>query len=1162
MKAAGSVADTAAAEQRGAADPTASVWVAASAGTGKTKVLTDRVLALLLTDTQPHKILCLTYTKAAAAEMQTRLAARLSDWATASEADLDRALFDVLGREASTDQRELARRLFALVLDAPGGLTIQTIHSFCQSLLGRFPLEAGIAPHFSVLDDRDAQVLMKQARDFLFRMPPDPASRLQDALAVVTRHLREGAFADLVKQITDQRRAVARFLVREDGIDGAIRRVCDHLCLVAGETDEAVVASACADRMFDGSSLRLTVNVMASGTKTDRERAETVAAWLSGTRDQRVEQFGRYTSAFLRFDGGQPSVRKRLITTNPARMLPEAAPALQREAERLLAVVLRRRAVATAEATAALLIVGHTYLEVYRRLKASRSFLDYDDLITLAATLMEQECNASWVLYKLDGGIDHVLIDEAQDTSPAQWQVIKALTGDFFAGAGARTVQRTVFAVGDVKQSIFSFQGAEPAEFIRNRAWFGERIKAARENWRPMDLNWSFRSTRAVLSAVDAVFARPEAAEGVALDHQAIVHQAWRLRDGGSVEVWPLLVPRDRDPVEPWAPPIARVEDDSPQIRCARLVARRIARMIRDGEPLVSRGRPIRAGDIMVLVRRRTPFVEALVRGLKWNDIPVTGVDRMMLLAQMAVIDLVGIGRFTLLPSDDLTLAAVLRSPLVGLSEEQLFTLAHDRTGSLWRSMADRLREDSDIAQAHRLLSDLLAIADGLPPFEFYSRLLGPMGGRQRLLARLGNDAEDPITEFLDLALAYERTQVPSLQGFLHWIDATQVEIKRDLEHGEPEAVRIITVHGAKGLQAPIVFLPDTVQTPQHPSGLIWSTLGEDDDAVPLWPPRTTFNDPVVEAARERRRRSDMEEYRRLLYVAMTRARDRLIVCGWLNRNAARSGLAPDESWYGLIRAGLTAAAVERRVETVEDPILEEAVEFDGPARILRIVHPQDSPPVADAGFALNVASPAAVPEWALTPAPLETAPPRPLAPSRTGREPPVRPPLGDGGGRLRRGRLVHRLLQSLPDLAPEKRINAAHLWLARTVPQLDSAERQTIAAEVLAILDDREFGPLFAAGSLAEVPITGRIGDHLITGQIDRLIIGGDRILILDYKTDRPAPSSPKQVSPVYLRQMAAYRAVLGAIYPGRSVRCALLWTEHGRLMPLDDALLRSHAP
>jgi ATP-dependent helicase/nuclease subunit A len=1129
------------ARQRRAADPTASVWVAASAGTGKTKVLTDRVLTLLLAGTAPQKILCLTFTKAAAAEMANRIARRLGQWATAADAALASDLAKLLGGPPEAETLTGARRLFARVLDTPGGMHIETIHAFCQSLLRRFPLEAGLAPHFQVMDERDAGELLEAARDEVLAAARDGGDvRLAAALAAVTARIHETAFPELLGELASERGRLKRLIERHGGVEGVVGALRAGLGLEPGDTSATLLAKACDEAGFDAAGCRRAVEALLSGSKTDQERGRLMADWLADP-SVRAEGFQRYRTTLLTADG---TIRKTLCTKAVRDGCPGIEDVLLAEAERLLRVADRLRSAHVADATGQLLTLGAALLAAYQRGKTQRAVMDYDDLILAARDLLVRPGVAPWVLYKLDGGIDHVLIDEAQDTNPDQWAVVAALTEEFFSGRGAREVVRTVFAVGDAKQSIYSFQRADPRAFEEMRRRFAEHVPAIGQRWAEVALQMSFRSTAAVLEAVDAVFAGDgPGCDGVAGEAEDIRHIAWRRGHAGRVELWPPVEPRAVDEAPPWKPPIERIRGDSPSARLARLVARRIAAMV-GRETLESRGRPVRAGDVLVLVRRRGGFVEDLVRELKGLGVEVAGADRMVLTEQMAVMDLMALGAFLLLPEDDLTLAAVLKGPLIGLSEDQLFQLANGRgEAGLWETLKRRILADPAFEAAYLALSDLLGLADRLTPYALYAHVLGPLGGRRRLLAHLGIEAEDPIDEFMALTLAFERAHPPALQSFLHWLEAGAVQVKRDLEQSGRDAVRIMTVHGSKGLQAPIVFLPDTLQVPTRGSRLMW--LDDGGDELLAWPPRAEDMDEVCRRGRDTAKLARDREYRRLLYVAMTRAEDRLVVCGWQTRKAPPAGC-----WYNLVRDALSSLAAE-----VDDAFLAAEGET-ADARVLLLTCPQEQPPERDDRQGRTPGPAAALPEWTATRPADEPVPPRPLAPSRPeGDEPAVRSPLGgdDGGQRFQRGKLIHRLLQTLPELAPARRAQAMIRYLSRPGWALASDEQLSIANEVSDILEHPRFAALFGPGSRAEVPVVGRIGDRAISGQVDRLVVTATEVLVVDYKTNRRPPAATADIPQLYVRQMAAYRLALACIYPRHRVRCALVWTDGPTLMEID---------
>ena len=1145
--------------QRRAADPTRTIWVSASAGTGKTKVLTDRVLSLLLSGTAPERILCLTFTKAAAAEMANRIAAELESWATVDDAGLQKKLRDLAGAYPSEDRRRTARRLFARVLDTPGAMKIQTIHAFCQSLLKRFPLEAQVAPHSEVLDERSAAELLVQARELVLdRARSGNDATLAQSLAEVTRHLRENEFDELMRALTAERARLQQLLDRYGGVEPLVSAVYQLLHADPATTAENLRIAGCDDSAVNLLWLRQAADAMASGSSSDCKSGAILARWLAAAPPERAAMIDEYAKVFFKTSG---EIKDKFVTNDLARAVPGIVETLQAEAERLADLLDHCNAAAVAQATAALLRLGDEMLETYDAHKGARAVLDYEDLVLATRRLLRRPGIAPWVLFKLDGGLDHILIDEAQDTNREQWDIVAAIAAEFFAGEGARPEVRTVFAVGDPKQSIFSFQRADPAAFEAMKRHFRDRADAARrerDNWDEVPLNISFRSTDAVLDVVNAVFAQPAAQDGLLIGSAWPRHEPSRVGQAGSVELWPPAEPAPVAVPAPWTPPVERRAGDSPRRRLARLVAQRIETMIRSQELLPSRNRPVRPGDFLILVRRRDALVEELVRELKQRRIDVAGVDRMVLTEQLAVMDLMALGRFLLLPDDDLTLATVLKSPFVGLAEDELFDLANPRRDRLWAELRNRAEERPAFARAHAFLAELLARADFAPPFEFYAELLGRRGGRRALLERLGPDAADAIDEFLNLALAFERSHAPSLQGFLHWLGSGTVEVKRDLDQDSGDQVRIMTVHGAKGLQAPIVFLPDTMQVPRHTARLLWLDDGAG-ERLPLWAPRTSFDDTRTGRARALQQEAEAQEQHRLLYVALTRAEDRLYICGWRGRQNA-----PDGCWYHLVRDGLATLAAP--------------LAFDCTAELggggwagtgYRYVTAQQAEPASAAGRQRGMPPvEMALPAW-LDRAPRPEPPgARPLTPSRpAGIEPPVRPPVGaDDGLRFRRGLLIHRLLELLPELPAERRLEACRRFLARPLHGLDAAAQAEIAVETLRILDDPVFAPLFGPGSRAEVRVAGEIigrrGNEILSGQIDRLVVTADAVMIIDYKTNRPPPAAEADVAELYLRQMAAYRAALARIYPDRPIVCALLWTDGPRLMPLSSRLLDGYAP
>ncbi|HZQ02030.1 MAG TPA: double-strand break repair helicase AddA [Reyranella sp.] len=1130
------ILDFARRRQRNATDPDHSAWVEANAGTGKTKVLTDRVTRLLLAGVKPERILCLTFTKAAAAEMHNRLAAQLGRWAMADDRTLDEEIESLIDQEPETDQRTTARRLFARVLDAPGGINILTIHAFCQALLKRFPLEAGVAPGFEVMDEADAKALLRAAQDEQIDALAalDAPAPLAEALAAVANKVSIAEYAELMTALLGERAWLLARIGGETGLRAARRLLMRRLnCSQQQPIDERGLRAAARA-------------LIEAGGKVDPPRGAAIAAWLDADDEGRAALTDSYRSVFFTDRG---VLRKTLASKAAVAALEDIEPILIQESERLDC----ERGRELVELTVALLRLGLDITERYGRAKRRKAALDYDDLIVATRRLLESGESAAWVLYKLDGGIDHVLVDEAQDTNPDQWEVIRRLTEEFFAGAGAVDRPRTVFAVGDTKQSIFGFQRADPRKLAEMRDWFADKSRDARQGFVPVDLTVSFRSTPAVLEAVDRVFQHDQAANGVARPGE-VEHLASRKDEPGMVQVWPLCQ-SDKEEIDTTDLEGARSAEALPHERLARLIASHAKSLI-GTERRGRNGEKLHAGHFMVLVRRRNEFVNALVKELKRAQIEVAGVDRLNLGEELAIQDLLAMARFVLLPQDDLNLAALLKSPLIGLDEEQLFTLAYKRTGHLWRALREKAG-DPAFAPAHQRLSAWLRRADLVTPFDFFAQALGPEDGRQRLLERLGREASDPIDELLARALQYQRAEAGSLQGFLRWFETGGGEIKRDLDANRREEVRILTVHASKGLQAPIVYLPDTTRVPKYADRLI----ADGEGTARLWLPRSDDANEAARAWREEARARALEEQNRLLYVAMTRAEDRLYVGGWVGKTKPDRGC-----WYERITAGLAESGAPTR-------------EFD----FTRLIDPDgwkgegyeltnEGSIKAPEQQELPLPQTAELPAWLRLPAPDEPDPPMPLAPSRplpdeTAQPPRASSPLGpDNGRRWQRGQLIHELLRHLPALPPAGRAEAARRFLAQPAHGLAPEEIDGWTREALAVMEAPGHAALFAPGSRAEVPLIGTIktprGSFTVSGQVDRLAITDREILIVDYKTNRPPPESAAQVPLAYRRQLALYRALLARLYPDRKVRAMLLWTAAPLLMEITAETLDASMP
>ena len=1112
-----------------AADPKRSAWVAANAGSGKTYTLANRVTRLLLDGAKPERILCLTYTKAAAAEMQSRLFALLGELSMLSDAKLAKRLAEICGRAPPAADWPGAWRLFAKALETPGGLKIQTLHAFCQGVLARFPLEAGVPPGFTVLDELTSNRLLEEARERSLARADKGDAFLAAAVAKLATDVAERRLEDVLRNcLGPDRRKLERLLRPLASNDEGLLRAVRDFHGAHMESESAIIDGFCAHVKSKASQLHATAKWLDRGSTKDKEKAEQIrAAMLHDTPRQSFHAFRR---VFLKKDG-DPFVR--LVTRNHAQTDPALAQFIDELGEHFVEKDCRRRAAHAAELCHAILILSDAVRGEYAALKSARGALDYDDLIVLTNKLLEESDAAQWVLFKLDGGIDHILIDEAQDTSPEQWAIISKLTEEFFAGSGSRreATLRTVFAVGDEKQSIFSFQGADPDQFDRFRRYFEERALAAERDFVNEPLATSRRSAPEILDFVDAVFSTPEARSGLASGDAEIRHFAHRSKAQGRVELWPAIKP----PEEPEPDPQREVDLPS-QAGAAATLARKLADQIAEWRDrhvrLPDHPDPIRPGDIMILLPRREPFGPLVIRALKDRGIPVAGADRMRLSDEIGVRDLVALGRFAIQPVDDLTLATVLRSPLGGLSEEELLSLCHERMGNLWPELQRRSAE-SAFSRAHELLNDVLARADLMPPFEFFTHVLATRGMRRPLLERLGAEAEDAIEEFLSLAFAYEGGNPPSLEGFLDWIERGGAEIKRDMERGRDE-VRVMTVHGAKGLEADIVILPDTTTVPQSPAQKGHLLFGTDAVYFPIG--ESTRLAPVA-AARNAAQDAIMREHRRLLYVAMTRAKERLYICGFENKRGIANGC-----WYRLAEAAAT------RIGT---PVTR------GAEQIYVVGDRGDQ-----FGLAVDPAPPRArIPAW-ISPVVPEREKQRLLRPSELTDEgaPPANSPCGlEASKRFQRGLLIHALLAHLPDIAKSDRGRIGMGFLRAHTK--DAGEAEALFREALSVIEDPTFGVAFSQESRAEIALTAELPELApgarVNGRVDRIAVTKDAVLIVDFKTNRPPPGREEDVAEAYLSQMALYRAAAAKIFPGRRIDCALVWTDGPKLMRLSAGLL-----
>jgi ATP-dependent helicase/nuclease subunit A len=1141
------IPDAVRATQARASDPASSAFVSANAGSGKTHVLVQRVIRLLLDDVPPEKILCITFTKAAAANMAERVFTRLGHWVTLDDAALDAAIRDAGIARPDAKLRMRARELFACALETPGGLKVQTIHALCTRLLQQFPFEANVPARFAVLDERDQAEMMERANlKVLLDAARDTQSPAGRALDIAMASAADVTFKDVVREACLSR---DHFLAWTDSAGSAIAAITQVSAALGVDSKERL--EDLEREIVDGPHLPRSqwehlATILDTGNKSDSDQAARLREALAFSGSEQVDA---YLNVFLT-EALAP--RKSVVTKKFCDSNPATGKLFEREAGRIGPLIEKRRSLTIRDRTQALLIIATAVAANYRREKQERGLLDYDDLIDKTLQMLDR-VSSSWVHFKLDRGVDHVLIDEAQDTSPRQWDIVAHIISEFTTGQGARDgVKRTIFAVGDEKQSIFSFQGAVPREFDLQGRELQRKFKEAQLQFERLAFKHSFRSGTAILQSVDHVFRDETIYRSIHAEQAYPLHEA--LPDAGPslIDLWELELPDPRQDIEGWRAPFDAVSETSPEVRLARRIQAEIKSLIAQGTMTGNAGnrRALSYGDVLVLVRRRGNAFDAVIQALKHANIPVAGADRLKLTEHIAIIDLMNLADALLLPQDNLALAVALKSPLFGLNDDDLFKLAWQRKGSLRSALAHHAATDKKFEAALARLKACEARAMRDTPFAFYAWLLGGDGGRARILRRLGHEANDALDEFLELALGYERKAPASLQGFMAWLRAADTEVKRDMEISRDE-VRVMTVHGAKGLEAPVVFLVDTTTSPADTTRLKLVRIPQGNAAphapgVVVWAGKKAEDPPAVAAARAAMLGETEDEYRRLLYVAMTRAADRLIIGGCMpgNRNVLRP-----LSWYDLIEKGLGNSGLH--MQNVPPP--------DGVVK--RFSRAEDASPAAVAAPAQASAAVIPLPAWLRTPAPREAPIDNFVRPSDSYEETGHVVRAGEAVQlrklALLRGKLVHRLLQSLPDVPSEGRLEAALRYLARNAGEWAEDERETLAARVLSLIGDARFAAVFAPGSRAEVSIAGRLDRPgrppvLVSGQIDRLAMTAAEVLIVDYKTNHAPPATVAEAPAAYVRQLALYRAVLAKLYPLLPIRAALLWTEMPEMMEI----------
>jgi ATP-dependent helicase/nuclease subunit A len=1136
-----SISDETKSNQAKAADPSANVWVKANAGSGKTYVLSRRVLRLLIDGVPPEQVLCLTYTKAAAAEMRARVTKELGQWAVMDDEALSEAIIELEHKRPDETRLNRARQLFAQALETPGGLKINTIHAFSESVLHRFPLEAGVPFDFQVIDDAEQFELLRAAREKVL------AQRFDD----------EELGKAVIKLFN-----IASDTGLEDAISGALSfgaklrlvlankaRCQANLQTLLGLTQDQTLASVAAQVLAEA-ILKPSEYGAVSAELTHLGVAKNFNKKLTKAVGQPVTPELVFAT-FLKPDGTRPG-KGHEAHSGVAKNNPLLAEQLENETERLEALCQTYLAAKTLDQSLALLATIEAIFHQYDAQKRARSLLDFDDLIIHLRQLLEQSEFKHWIAYKLDAGITHILVDESQDTNPEQWRIVEALLADFFDGDSAIERPRSVFAVGDEKQSIFSFQGAEPRLFGETGRKLGLQAMTAQRTWASLTLKTSFRTVETILAAVDHVFERPFAHEGLTGDDEKTVHEAARTMGGGLVELWHPV----EKPEEPANDQIYKTAASDPRARPEDILADKIAstidQWVTTGRQLGNRDVAVTPGDILILVQSRGAMFKAMIRALKQKGLPNLGEDKLTVSTHIAVEDLLVLADVMMNPADDLGLATLLRSPLFGWNEDQLFALARGMRGGkcrmqeqnpvwpLWVQLQADAKTQADANEAVEVIRQWRNRIDLDRPYEFFAHILFKEQGLKKMHARLGPEIDDVINEFLNMALAHEQTDQPSMLGFVTAMRQSESQIKRELSEAGG-SIRVMTVHGAKGLEAPIVFCIDATSSPAGKQNAKSILLEADHDAPQnaflLWAQGSSKSQAAnVQELIEREKEKDQAEYRRKLYVALTRAEDELYVTGVAKRGQ-------ENSWYQMVYDGLSAHCAEIK---------------DEHQQTIAWRYPADAEHRFLARAEGDAVPPSPLPDWIDAPAPVPLTR-RIVEPSKHDET----QSAGRGVGLDRetarlRGTALHALLQFMPRFDASERDKMAAQALLSLMPNHPKLHGDMVG-EANAILNKQEFADLFGPNSRGEVAVAADIEfegkPSRITGRIDRLLVQDEEVLIVDFKSDANPPDDASDIPKNYHTQLTRYRAALRNQFPNRPINCAILWTENAKISKLLDS-------
>ena len=876
-----------------ASDPENSVFVSASAGTGKTKVLTDRFLRLMLSGVKPTNILCITFTKAAANEMLERIKKRLQKWTLIDDNTLEEDLYILIKSTVTKEHITIAKSLYNTFLYDIERIKITTIHAFCMMVLKKFP-ETYSEKH-EIITTFKQQVLFDRVSKKIFSAQNEAI--IQDSIDLLGKHFEHNSIIERIKSVIYSKTNFFNYLEQFDSIVSLIKDIYLEHNALFGQCYTQLLKSFIQKINLKKDSVDCILNA-------NEKIGFKLCHWLNKDEPFKISNFLEYIHIFLKEDGNR---KTRLVKKAFTEARPSIYKMLLEEQDNVYNFFIQYKNQLTAQINQSFIILINYFLTIYSKYKTNQKYLEYDDIILNTIELLNNSENAQSVLYDIDITIDHILIDEAQDTNQLQWRLIQAVSNDFFSGNSTEK-QKTIFIVGDYKQSIYGFQGATPSIFENIKTQYKQQVLNSGNNWQEIDMQTSFRTTQPVLDLVNQTFSKKKDSllKGLAQTPFNIEHKAFRAGDGYATNLPITKRNKDKKNNTKWAIPKTDQSSQCIESETAIGIINKVEELINSNKNLHGHDKQITPGSIMILVRKRSKVMYKIISECKKRNIPIENKDKLFANDNLIIQDILSLLKFILLPNDDLNLAGLLKTPIIGINEGELFQLAYNRQGtSLWQH----------IQQSKPAFHDyLLSLVDFYQHNTVYDLILKVMYQDNKIKEfskRLGNEAADVICSFIEYITNFETTTPNfTLQKFIYELECSNVQLQSS--NNNSDSIKIMTIHGSKGLQSPIVFLADSASSEQSPNESIFYHNNKI-----YFSNSRHLNSLTLEEVKKEAKELDKSENLRLLYVAMTRAEDELYLCGWENNKL-------DKSWYAII---------ESILDNQEEPIRKNAINTQRPSQ-------------------------------------------------------------------------------------------------------------------------------------------------------------------------------------------------------------------------------------